>query len=134
MVTDSPEECELCRPWEGKVLSSSGTTPGYPTVAEARDAGLFHPGCTHDLALYTPGLTRKPTDTDNPAGYEERQQQRYIERGIRQWKKREAVAVTDEAKALATAKKREWSGRMKRFVAEKDRLRQRGRESIGSAR
>src|SRR5690606_18083284 len=32
-----------CRPWEGKVLSLTGRTPGYSTVAEARAAGLFHP-------------------------------------------------------------------------------------------
>jgi|GEM_PF-875965 len=37
--------CEKCRPWEGKILSLSGKTEGYPTLQEAKDAGLFHPRC-----------------------------------------------------------------------------------------
>ncbi len=134
MVSDSPEECEICRPYEGKVLSITGNTPGYQTVADATAAGLFHASCTHETPLYTPGLTRPMEATENAAGYEERQQQRYLERGIRQWKKRAAVAITPEAEQLAKAKTREWSARMKAFIEDTDRLRQRGRESIGGAR
>ncbi len=134
MVTDSPEECPFCRPWEGRVLSANGVTPGYPTVEQARSEGLFHPGCTHDLVLYTEGLTTVPDDTENAAGYQERQQQRYLERGIRQWKRREAVALDEGAQGRAAAKKRQWQGRMREFIADTDRLRQRGRESIAGAR
>lgn len=36
-----------CAVWEGRQLSLTGATPGLPTVAEARAAGLFHPNCTH---------------------------------------------------------------------------------------
>lgn len=50
-VSDHPGECEKCRPWEGKVLSLTGKTPGYPTFAEARGKGLFHPNCEHALGL-----------------------------------------------------------------------------------
>lgn len=32
-----------CAIWEGKILSASGATRGYPTVMEATAAGLFHP-------------------------------------------------------------------------------------------
>ena len=39
--------CPLCTPWEGKILSLSGQTPGYPTLDEAKAAGLFHPRCVH---------------------------------------------------------------------------------------
>ena len=50
-VSDSPEECELCRPFEGEVLSISGNTTGklsdgtkvLCSVAEARARGLYHP-------------------------------------------------------------------------------------------
>jgi hypothetical protein len=37
--------CPLCIPWEGQVLSISGETEGYQSVADAEDAGLFHPRC-----------------------------------------------------------------------------------------
>lgn len=38
---------DVCRRWEGELLSLTGATPGLPTVAEARAAGLFHPNCRH---------------------------------------------------------------------------------------
>lgn len=133
MISDSPEECELCRPWEGRVLSIAGKTPDHATVADAEAAGLFHPGCTHRPYLYTPGLTRRPTQTENPQGYEDRQEQRHLERGIRQWKRREAAALDDVAGAKAQAKVREWQGRMRGFIDETDRLRDYGREQIKTA-
>jgi hypothetical protein len=44
--------CELCRPFEGKILSITGKTPGYPTLEEAKSGGLFHPRCRHAYGLY----------------------------------------------------------------------------------
>ncbi len=46
--------CGLCAPWNGKVLSLTGKTPGYPTLAEAEGAGLFHPNCRHASSLFIP--------------------------------------------------------------------------------
>jgi len=44
--------CPLCAPWEGKILSISGKTKGYPTFEEAKAAGLMHPNCRHAVSLY----------------------------------------------------------------------------------
>ena len=44
--------CPLCEPWQGKVLSITGKTKGYPTLEEAKAAGLFHPNCRHAYGLY----------------------------------------------------------------------------------
>ena len=44
--------CPLCTPFEGKILSITGKTPGYPTLEEAKAAGLFHPNCRHAYGLY----------------------------------------------------------------------------------
>jgi len=44
--------CELCQPWQGKILSITGKTPGYPTLEEAKAAKLFHPRCRHAYGLY----------------------------------------------------------------------------------
>lgn len=134
IVSDSPEECEKCRPWEGRILSLTGQTPGYPTVDQARAAGLWHPNCTHRIGLYVPGLTRPMRGTAAPQRYEDRQQQRYIERQIRKWKLREAAAITDDAKRLASAKVRDWQAVMRRFIAETGRIRKPSREQIGKAR
>jgi hypothetical protein len=43
--------CELCRPFEGKILSITGKTPGYPTLEEAKAAGLFHVNCRHAYGI-----------------------------------------------------------------------------------
>lgn len=46
--------CKLCQPWQGKILSITGRTPGYPTLEEAKAAGLFHPNCySNDTEVYT---------------------------------------------------------------------------------
>lgn len=146
IVSDSPEECPLCRPWEGKVLSISGATPrgsrvqlrgrSWTTVAgtlqEAIGAGLFHPNCTHRLGLVVEGLTQPLRGVANPQGYEERQQQRYLERQIRKWKRREAAAITEDERRKARAKMREWQARMREFIDETDRRRLYYREQIGA--
>jgi hypothetical protein len=44
--------CPLCEPWQGKILSITGKTEGYPTLEEAKAAGLFHPNCRHAYGLY----------------------------------------------------------------------------------
>lgn len=53
-VSTHNTDCSKCRPWEGKVLSITGATKGYPTLAEARAKGLFHPNCKHGIGLYVP--------------------------------------------------------------------------------
>ena len=39
--------CELCSPFEGKILSINGDEVGYMTIEEAQSYGLFHPNCDH---------------------------------------------------------------------------------------
>jgi len=51
VVSQHLEACPKCIPWEGRTLSITGETPGYPTLEEARAAGLEHVGCRHSLTL-----------------------------------------------------------------------------------
>jgi Phage minor capsid protein 2. len=55
-VSSHAGACEKCVPWQGKILSLSGQTEGYPTLQEAKDKGLFHPRCRHAYGLYLPDL------------------------------------------------------------------------------
>lgn len=153
IVSDAPQECEICRPWEGKVLSISGQTRGSVradnlrgegtvsvtvdgTVAEARAAGLWHPNCRHTASLFQPGVTRPKAqrETADPQGDADRQELRRLERGTRQWKRRGAVAISDEARAQARRKTAEWQGRIRAHTAGTTAKRQRAREQIGAAR
>lgn len=51
-VSSHRGSCEKCLPWQGKILSLTGKTEGYPTLEEAKTAGLFHPRCRHSYGLY----------------------------------------------------------------------------------
>lgn len=144
IVSDSPRECELCRPWEGKVLARGAVPALMPnvqtgelervdvdaTVAEAMDAGLMHPNCTHNLSAYVPGATRAGEADSNAEGYAERQELRRLERKVREWKKRQAVAMTPEAKRKADAKVRAWQGAIRKHVDDTGLIRQRQRERL----
>lgn len=100
IVSNASEECKLCRPFEGKVLSLTGKTSGrlsdgrtvVATLAEARRAGLYHPNCRHSHSIYLPGITKGPgRDTADPAGDKIRQAQRTKERQIRGLKRAAAI-------------------------------------------
>lgn len=114
IVSDHWEECELCAEWEGKVLSLRGETKGYPTLDDAEAEGLFHPNCRHSYAPYVKGLTRiperqSPKDKEEQKRvYKERTTQRRLERGIRQWKRREMVAIDPIEQAKAGRKVLAW--------------------------
>jgi hypothetical protein len=100
MVSDAPEECSICRPFEGQVLSVSGArndevlSDGVTVKTSlplARAAGLYHPNCRHSHTIYLPGITKRLTDTEDPEGDKLRQQQRAYERRIRELKRRDAI-------------------------------------------
>lgn len=133
-VSDHREECPLCRPWEGEVLSLSGNDPSRSSLAEATAAGLFHTYCGHRLNTYLEGITPPLGKTEDPDGYEEKQQQRSLERNIRKWKKRQAVAITPEAQQQADAKVKEWKDAMTTFIDDTGRVRKRQREQNIKAR
>lgn len=57
-VSSHAADCDLCSPWEGKILSLTGNTPGYDTVADAEEDGLFHPNCRHAINTLIPSLAK----------------------------------------------------------------------------
>lgn len=136
-VSDSPDECKLCRPWEGRILSISGLDPNHPALSEARAGGLFHSTCTHGVAPWIPGLSRPFGRTADPAGEQERARHRSNERQIRRWKRREETltAFGDEHGAQqAAAKVATWQAEQRRFIAKTGRRRDYRREGLGGAR
>lgn len=160
IVSAAPLECPLCAPWEGEVLSLNGASgprtvmerhatdrgrlfgprPMVPvhvagSLMEARAAGLFHPNCRHTLSAYLPGVTTAPVSPPHPRGatYEDTQQQRYLERQVRFWKRRAAVAMDAPAKRAANAKVREYQKKIRELTAAKGLPRRSHREQITTA-
>lgn len=105
IVSAVPNPSPLCAPWERQILSISGDG-NYPSLAEAQEAGLFHPNCRHSFTAYT-RLTKKEVP-EQPDNYEAVQRQREIESTLRSWKRREAVGDS-----RATDKVREWRDKLK---------------------
>lgn len=153
VVSDSPEECPLCRPWERKILSIGGggartvemqhataddrtvTVHIAGSLADARAAGLQHPNCRHRVSAYLPGITQRPPVQEDRASYEQTQQQRYLERQIRVWKRRAAAAMDDDQRTAANAKVRGYQAKIRELLAETDGLlRKSHREQTGTAR
>lgn len=68
-VTNHRSEHPECAFWEGKILSLSGKTEGYPTLQQAISAGLFHPNCKHAINAFHPELAAITKAYDNPYNY-----------------------------------------------------------------
>lgn len=122
-ISNAPEECSLCRKYEGRVLSLDGRQVGerlkdgktvIASLAEAKSKGLFHPNCRHSQTAYLPGITKVPTDTADLAGDALRQKQRAFERRIRELKRQDAIAQefggpqASQARAKLRAKQSEF--------------------------
>lgn len=154
VVSNAPQECARCRPWEGKVLARSGppgerrvqalhgtqdrqvTVHVAGTVGEAVAAGLMHPNCRHSLSAYLPGVTRLPEDTADPEGDKARQQLRALERKVRRDKLQAAAALDPAAKRSYEAKVRDTQAQIREHLktAPTQLFRQPHRERIGTAR
>jgi len=89
--------------------------------------------CTHSIRAYLPGATRTASTKTDPAGYEAKQKQRYMERKVREWKRREALALDDAASVRARGKVREWQAALREHVDRHDLKRLRYREQINLA-
>lgn len=150
-VSNAPQECRLCRPFEGRVLrldagptdtitvthqltGEQTTVDIADTLSGAQAAGLFHPNCRHSVSAYLPGVTVPPPQpTADPDGDRARQRQREVERQIRRYKQRQAAALSDEERRAAGRKVRQWQAAMRAHLDENPGLKRlRYREQIGA--
>lgn len=150
MVSDAPQECALCRPWEGEVLTLGAETGDITvphqltdepipvhvaaTLAAAMLAGLFHPNCRHSVSAYLPGVSRLPAKpTADPDGDTARQRQRALERKIRRYKTQETGALDEDARKAAGRKVRAAQAQLRDHLAAHPELKRlRYREQIGA--
>lgn len=113
IVSDSPQECKLCRPFEGQGLSISGRGVGtavggiriLTSLDDARAAGFQHPNCTHDLRPIIPGLTKRFPSDATPTQDRLRSVEAAADREAARWARREAVALDDTARREARARR-----------------------------
>ena len=78
--------------------------------------GLIIHNCRHTDTAYIPGTPDpEPVKTDEEEAAAE-QAQRYNERQIRAWKRREAVAINPQDKSKASAKVRQWQAQQREHL------------------
>ena len=132
VVSAHATACELCVPWQGEIIiddvygGGSKAVGNYPLLSEAMEDGLMHPNCRHNLSTYFPGITTLPEIPDGEKAleyYKAEQQQRYIERQIRKYKRLAEGSIDEENRKKYNAKVREWQGIMREFLKENPQLR-----------
>jgi hypothetical protein len=135
-VSSHPRPAPMCQPWEHKILSRTGDTLGYPTYAEAHNdgKGLHHPNCGHSVTAYIPGVSleelprladpgekalydKHGKEAGDQIAYKAQQRQRQIERKIREYKRRQTVALHDDAIEAAQRKVNQWRARMREHLS-----------------
>ena len=133
IVSSHPNSSPICAPYERKILSLSGASEKYTSLESAKAAGLFHPNCRHSFTAYVPGLTKieAPQEADN---YEQVEKQRYYERQIRRYKRREIVAIDENAQQRARQKIREKQAQLRELTSKYDLVRKSNRESLTQPR
>ena len=133
---------DLCDPWQGRVYSLSGSSDQYPAFEDAQfdgNTGLFHPNCGHAQAPYIPGVSEAIEMSTDPAEekilrqmgekrgnrfiYQQSQRQRQIERNIRNFKKRKAVALDPKERARADRFIKKWQGEAREHIKQNPFLR-----------
>lgn len=128
-----------CAPYQGKVYSRSGSSSKYPPLSSTsigEPDGIRGCNCGHDIYAYNPGAgkTYKPYGKkENDAAYENSQEQRRLERGIRKAKRRASaagIAPGSDAEKRAKAKVSAAQAKMREFIADSGRSRRYDREQI----
>lgn len=118
VVSSHANSAPQCAPYQGKILSLSGSTSGTVTMTnrltgepmqvrvftsmhDAENHGLHHPNCGHRHTLFVPGASRPMPEPYDAERYDNEQKLRYHERQARDARGRQSVAITPEAKAKA---------------------------------
>lgn len=137
-----PASAPQCFPFQNELLAISGgagvremvdpatgdkvTVTVKDTLRGAISKGYHHVNCRHRDTAYTPGdpTPQVPMDTpaENKRKYKASQKQRYMERQLRRWKRREAVALSPLDRDTARAKTTEWNRRIREHVNNHDHL------------
>ena len=121
----SPEHA----PYANKIYSLTGNDPNYPPFSVATSAGFMtRPNCRHTYSFYFKGDKPK-TLTGTSKNYEASQQQRKIERRIRELKRQKvALEALGEDISLINQKIKGAQSDMRTFITESGRTRRPNRE------
>lgn len=127
----------FCWNYDGKATEEEKKLPDFMEHCNYGDIrGIVGINCKHLFTVWY-GSTKKEdlgfTYDENKEEYEKSQKQRYLENGIRKWKRKQVIAkksLDEEAYKKASLKTREWQDRLNTFTNENELKRDYTREHI----
>lgn len=144
IVSSHKNPAPVCAPFERQILSlgehkagshdiNGKTVRVKATLNEAVRSGLYHPNCRHRVTAFVPGYT-STTKTTPPdpghAGYKATQTQRYYERQIRASIRMEHVALDEDTKRKAIARRKLYQKKLREHIKQWDLPRRPHRERL----
>lgn len=127
----------FCWNYDGKATEEEKKLPDFMKHCNYGDIrGIVGINCKHFFTVWYGSLKKDKFDftyEENKEQYEKLQQQRYLENGVRKWKRRQVIAnkaQDEEGYKKASQKAREWQDRLKIFTDENELKRDYTREHI----
>lgn len=127
----------FCWNYDGKATEEEKKLPDFMEHCNYGDVqGIVGINCKHLFTVWY-GSTKKEdlgfTYDENKEEYEKSQKQRYLENGIRKWKRKQVIAkqsLDEEQYKKASSKAREWQDRLTTFTEENNLKRDYSREHV----
>lgn len=127
----------FCWNYDGQATEEERKLPDFMEHCNYGDVqGIVGINCKHFFTVWYGSLKKDKLDftyQENKEQYENTQQQRYLENGVRKWKRKQVVAKTsqdEEGYNKASKKVREWQDRLKNFTNNSNLKRDYTREHI----
>lgn len=127
----------FCWNYDGQATEEEKKLPDFMEHCNYGDVqGIVGINCKHFFTVWYGSLEKDKLDfnyQENKEQYEKTQQQRYLENGIRKWKRKQVIAKKaqdEEGYNKASVKAREWQDRLTTFTQENDLKRDYTREHI----
>lgn len=127
----------FCWNYDGKATKEEKKLPDFMEHCNYGDVqGIVGINCKHLFTVWYGPVEKNKLDftyEENEEQYKKTQQQRYLENGIRKWKRKQVIAnkaQDEEGYKKASIKSKEWQDRLSIFTEENDLKREYTREHI----
>lgn len=127
----------FCWNYDGKATEEDKKLPDFQEHCNYGDVqGIVGINCKHLFTIWYGSVEKDKLDftyEENEEQYKKSQQQRYLENGVRKWKRKQVIAnkaQDEEGYKKASLKAREWQDRIITFTNENDLNREYNREHI----
>ena len=127
----------FCWNYDGKATEEEKKLPDFMEHCNYGDVqGIVGINCKHFFTVWYGSLEKDKLDftyEENKEQYEKSQQQRYLENGVRKWKRKQVIAnkaQDEEGYNKASKKTKEWQDRLSTFTNENELKRDYTREHV----